>query len=173
MSHFSDSLKKSIEGFLQRYETKRSSILPILHAIQDDHDWISDEDITALEQEFGLSTVDVREVMTFYTMYRSAPPKPYRFEVCKSISCWLLGADQTIASIKHELHTAEKHGKALPFECHPVECLGQCGYAPAALINKDRHLNVTPERAKELLEEYSKKELPLAAQNCQKLMKGH
>lgn len=166
MSYFSDELKKTIESFLTRYETKRSSILPILHAIQDEKDWISDEDVEALEAEFGLSAVDVREVLTFYTMYRQSPPKPYRFEVCKSISCWLMGANRTIDAIKSEIEKAEKENRPLPFEVHGVECLGQCGYAPATLINKDRHNCVTPERALELIREYSSKELPQAAQNC-------
>jgi NADH:ubiquinone oxidoreductase subunit E len=89
MPYFSQELTKIIEGYLKRYETKRSSILPILHAIQDEKDWISDQDIDALEKEFGLSAIDVREVMTFYTMYRKSPPKPYRFEICKSICSFL------------------------------------------------------------------------------------
>lgn len=168
MSCFSIELKKIIESYLTRYETKRSSILPILHAIQDEKDWISDDDVNALEKEFGLSAVDVREVLTFYTMYRQKPPKPYRFEVCKSISCWLMGANDTIATIKTEIEKAEKEGRPLPFEVHAVECLGQCGYAPSSLINKDRHNNVTPERALELIREYNAKELPKAAIKCVK-----
>ena len=171
MSYFSPELKKLIESFLTRYETKRSSILPILHAIQDEKDWISDKDVEALEKEFQLSSVDVREVLTFYTMYRQSPPKPYRFEICKSISCWLMGANDTIKAVKQEIEKAEKEGKSLPFEVHGVECLGQCGFAPSTLINKDRHNNVTPERALELIREYNTKELPQAAKNCAAALK--
>jgi NADH-quinone oxidoreductase subunit E len=166
MPFFSTELTKIIEGYLKRYETKRSSILPILHSIQDEKDWISDQDVDALEKEFGLSAVDVREVLTFYTMYRQSPPKPYRFEICKSISCWLLGANETITAVRNEIEKAEKEGKSLPFEVHGVECLGQCGYAPSTLINKDRHNNVTPEKALALIKEYTAKELPKAAINC-------
>lgn len=166
MSHFSPELNKIIEAYITRFETVRSSILPILHAIQDEKEWISDSDINALEKEYKLSSVDVREVLTFYTMYRQAPPKPYRFEVCKSISCWLMGANKTIAAIKTEIKKAEDAGLPLPFEVHGVECLGQCGFAPSTLINKDRHNNVTPERALELIQEYNKKELPIAAIKC-------
>lgn len=171
MPIFSPELTKIIEGYLKRYETKRSSILPILHAIQDEKDWISDEDIDELEKHFGLAAVDVREVLTFYTMYRKLPPKPYRFEICKSISCWLMGANDTIKAVRHEIEKAQKEGRELPFEVHGVECLGQCGYAPSTLINKDRHNNVTPEKALALLKEYSAKELPKAAVNCAKNMK--
>jgi NADH-quinone oxidoreductase subunit E len=166
-SYFPKELKETIEQYLTRYETKRSSILPILHAIQDYKDWISDADVEALQKEFDLSAVDVREVLSFYSMYRKTPPKPYRFEICKSISCYLMKAHETIDAVKKRLEDAKEKGNPLPFECHAVECLGQCGYAPAALVNKDRHLNVTPERAHELIDEYLKKELPIAAKRCQ------
>jgi len=165
-SFFSTELNKKIKEYLGRYETKRSSILPILHAVQDENDWISPEAVQALETEHGLSVVDVNEVLSFYTMYRKAPPKPYRLEVCGSISCWLHGADKTIAEAKKHIAAVEAAGKPVPFECHKVECLGVCGYAPVALVNKDRHLNVTPEAALKLIEDYSKKELPAAAKKC-------
>lgn len=165
-SFFSTELNEKIKGFLGRYETKRSSILPILHAVQDENDWISPEAVQALETEHGLSVVDVNEVLSFYTMYRKTPPKPYRLEVCGSISCWLNGADKTIAEAKKYIADAQAAGKPVPFECHKVECLGVCGYAPVALVNKDRHLNVTPESALKLIDDYSKKELPAAAKKC-------
>ena len=165
-ARFSDSLKQAITGYLGRYETKRTSILPILHAIQDERDWISPEDVQQLETDFGLSVVDVNEVLTFYAMYRKAPPKPYRLEVCASISCWLMGAEDTIKAVQEKIEGAKREGREVPIEVHRVECLGVCGYAPVALMNKDRHLNVTPSEALRLLEDYSKRPLPEAAKVC-------
>ena len=168
MSRFSAELQEKIKGFLGRYETKRSAILPVLHAVQDERDWIAPEDVAELEAVFGLAAVDVSEVLTFYSMYRKTPPKPYRLEVCGSISCWLMGADDTMSQVRKYIEDAEKSGKSLPFEVHKVECLGVCGYAPVALVNKDRYLNVTPTEALRLVEEYAKKELPAAAKVCAK-----
>lgn len=157
MSAFSETLDKTIRSYLARFETKRSAILPILHAIQDEKDWISDADVLTLEEQYELNSVHVREVLTFYSMYRKSPPKPYRFEICKSISCFLMGAKNSIRAAKDEIEKAKEEGRELPFEIHEVECLGQCGYAPATLINKDRQNCVTPERAIELIKEYTKK----------------
>jgi len=156
-SYFSTELNKSIKAYLDRFETKRTAILPILHAIQDEKQWISGADVLALEQEYDLSAVEVREVLTFYSMYRTSPPKPYRLEICKSISCFLMGAKESVKTAKEALDKAQKEGRELPFEVHEVECLGQCGYAPAGYVNKDRQNNITPERALELIDQYSKK----------------
>lgn len=154
---FSTDLDQKIRAYLVRYETPRSAILPILHAIQDEKDWISDDDVLALEKEYHLSSVHVREVLTFYSMYRTSPPKPYRFEICKSISCFLMGAKDSIHVAKQAIEDAKQNGIDLPFEVHEVECLGQCGYAPAGLINKDRQNCITPQRALDLIKEYTDK----------------
>ena len=169
---FSKDLQTQIQALLVRFETKRSSILPILHAVQDERDWISPEDVAELERDYGLAAVDISEVLTFYTMYRKTPPKPYRLEVCGSISCWLMGADDTLSQVKKHLEEAERNGKPLPFEVHKVECLGVCGYAPVALVNKDRYLNVSPAEALKLIEEYQKKDLPAAALVCAQDLKA-
>lgn len=171
-SHFTPQLAQKIQGLVGRFETPRSSILPVLHAIQDEQDFIGDADIDALESEYKLSAIDVREVLTFYSMYRTQPPKPYRLEVCNSISCWLCDSEKTLAAAREHLAAAERAGHPAPFEVHQVECLGVCGYAPAALVNKDRHLNVTAERARELIDSYSKKELPPAALRCAEVVKS-
>ena len=67
---FSAEVRSKIEKELTRYETKRSAILPILHAIQDTYRFVSDEQVEALDKEFGLSRVHVHEVLTFYSLYR-------------------------------------------------------------------------------------------------------
>lgn len=154
---FSQDLDQKIRAYLVRYETQRSAILPILHAIQDEKDWISDADVLALENEYHLNSVHVREVLTFYSMYRTSPPKPYRLEICKSISCFLMGAKESIYTAQKAIEDAKQNGVELPFEVHEVECLGQCGYAPAGFVNKDRQNCITPQRALELIEEYTNK----------------
>lgn len=167
---FSPALHKKITELLGRFETKRSSILPILHAIQDEKDWISDSDVESLERDYFLTAVDVREVLTFYSMYRTKPPKPWRLEVCNSISCWLVGSKQTLEAAEQAIEVARKEGRELPVSCREVECLGYCGRGPVAYVNKDRHLDVTPERALELMREYAAKPLPAAAKRCAELL---
>ncbi len=155
---FSTELQTKIKDFLGRYETRRSAILPILHAIQDEAGWIRDEHLLMLEKQFSLPVVDTREVLSFYTMYRNRPGKPFRFELCRSISCWLMGSEKTLAALRNRMEQWKKEtGEEPPFEVNEVECLGICGCGPVAFVNKDRHLRVTPEVALGLVEEYARK----------------
>lgn len=154
-NHFSADLSAKILALKGKFETVRSAILPVLHEIQQAQGWIADADVLALERDFGLSAVDVREVLTFYTMYRQQAPKPFRFEICNSISCWLNGSESTLKALEERMTEWKKtRGEEPPFEVHRVACLGVCGHAPVAFVNDTRHLKVTPELALQLVDEY-------------------
>lgn len=156
MSIFSEALQQKISHFLTRYETKRSAILPILHAIQDECGWIRSDHIEALQKEYGLHRVEVREVATFYSMYRLKEPKPNRIYFCDNIVCSVMGAKKTMNKIQTELSKKYKNSQDCPFSLEGVPCLGVCDGAPAMLVNKDRYLKVTEENVMEILDRYAK-----------------
>ena len=153
---FSSGLQDKINGYLTRYETKRSAILPVLHAIQDELGWISDENVAALQQHYQLHQVEVKEVLTFYTAYRKSPPKKFMIQFCDNIMCTLMGANQVIDRIRTHIDNYEaKTGKDAPFAVEGVPCLCVCDGAPAMLVNKDRHLKVTIDTVDSVLEKYA------------------
>ncbi len=154
MSVFSQELQEKIKHYLGRYETKRSAILPILHAIQDECEWIKPEHFEGLEKEFDLLRVQVREVATFYSMYRLEEPKKFRILFCDNLVCTTMGAKKTMEKIEHVLEGYEKKGKDCPFSLQGVPCLGVCDGAPAMLVNKDRYLKVHPGNVVEFLKAY-------------------
>lgn len=157
MSVFNAEVKKKIDGYLTRYETKRSSILPILHSIQDEYGWIKEEHIEALDKEFGLPKVQVKEVVTFYSMYRTSQPRKFQILFCDNIVCHMMGAKKVMHHIEEKVATLDKQlGADGPFSIKGVPCLGVCDGAPAMLVNKDRHLKVTMENVDAVLSKYAK-----------------
>ncbi len=154
MSVFSPKLQEQIKGYLGRYETKRTAIIPILHAIQDEYGWISDEQVTELHEKYDLHRVEVREVMTFYTLYHKEPPAKFEILFCDSIVCSMMGAREAIHKIEERIKEYKAAGKEPPFSVEGVPCLGVCDGAPALLVNKDRHLKVTAANVDEILKKY-------------------
>jgi NADH-quinone oxidoreductase subunit E len=153
---FSSKLQATIKAELTRYETKRSSILPILHAIQDECEWVQDAHIDVLESVYGLSRVHIKEVLTFYKAYRQEKPRKHPIQVCDNIVCCMMGAKEVMAKIEgHIRRLEEKHGDNTPFEMIGVPCLGVCDQAPAMIVNKDRHHKVTVENVDHVLEKYA------------------
>lgn len=152
MSDFSKDLVEKIKHYLKRYETERSAILPILHAIQDECGWIQPAHIELLERDYGLARVHVQEVATFYSMYRLEEPKPFRIYFCDNIVCTMMGAEPVMEKIKQHIKSYQKSD--CPFSLQGVPCLGVCDGAPAMLVNKDRYLKVSSDNVEEILRKY-------------------
>jgi NADH-quinone oxidoreductase subunit E len=156
MSVFSDGLKAKIQGYLTRYETKRSAILPVLHAIQDDHGWIKPEHLDELESAYGLSKVHVKEVVSFYDIYRDVPTRKFVVRYCDSITCRQFGSQAAMARINSHIERLDQElGEDGPFELQAFACLGKCDGAPVMLVNKERVERATADKIDQLLSKYA------------------
>ena len=61
------------ERLIARYEQRRAALLPVLHLIQDACGCIPAEAEEEIARFMDIPPVDLREVITFYTLYRSRP----------------------------------------------------------------------------------------------------
>ena len=155
-SVFSAGLQEKIKMELGRYETKRSSILPILHAIQDECGWVQDKHIDELESKHALNRIQIKEVLTFYKAYRQDKPRKYEIQFCDNIVCCMMGAKDAMTRVEgHIKRLEEKMGDDAPFAMIGVPCLGVCDQAPAMLVNKDRHHKITADNVDQVLEKYA------------------
>jgi len=157
MSVFSDELRKKIEGYLTRYETKRSAILPVLHAIQDEHGWVSPAQIEELHETYGLDRVSVKEVITFYDIYNDEPVRKYTVRYCTNLTCTMLGAKDAVKKIEGLIAKLDSEmGEDGPFCLEKFPCLGKCDGAPVMLVNKTRHEHATADKVEDILSQYAK-----------------
>ena len=86
---------------------------------------------------------DVAGVVSFYTMFHRQPVGKYVVEVCRTLSCALMGADDIASHLRRKLGISP--GETTPdgrFTLRNVECLGSCGTAPAVQINGVYHENL-------------------------------
>ena len=157
MSVFSAGLTKTIEGYLTRYETRRSAILPVLHAIQDEHGWISPEQIEELHTKFQLDRIHVKEVITFYDIYKDTPQRKHVLRFCDNFTCRMLGSTPAIKRIEGHIKKMEATmGEDCPFSLERFPCLGKCDGAPVMLVGKERFEHVTEDKVDAVLSKFSK-----------------
>jgi len=149
----SDALKKRFDELLARYPIKRSAMVPMLLFGQDEVGYISDEIIQEVSHRVGVPTIEVDEVITYYSMLRRQPAGRYHLQVCTNISCMLRGGQEILEHCQKKLGVGHKQttpdGK---FSLEEVECLGACCGAPAMQVNYDYYENLTPEKVDALLE---------------------
>ena len=143
-----------VEKITAQYPAERRSaaLIPVLHVAQDLYGYLSEPLMDYCGDVVGVPATRVREVITFYTMFRLKPVGKKHVGVCVNLSCWLLGSDKLVEHCKK--HIGEEQFKPSAdgsASWGEVECLAACGGGPAALINDDYYENLTVEQLQQVL----------------------
>lgn len=155
---FSPELQKKFDKMVTNYPTKRSALVPMLLFAQDEVGYLSDAVITDLARRVELPELEVRNVISYYSMLHTKPMGKYHVQVCTNISCLLRGGEQILEHCKNKLGVGHKETQADGlFSLEEVECIGACSWAPAVQVNYDFHENLNPERMDKVLEQYRSK----------------
>ncbi len=155
-SIFSAPTAARFDHLVTIYPVQRSALVPMLLYAQDDLGYVSDEAVAEIAARLDLLELDVRNVLSYYSMLRTKPAGKYNVQVCTNISCMLRGGFELLDHCKHKLNIG--HKGVTPdglFSLEEVECIGACCWAPAVQVNYDFHENLTPEAMDKVLEDYA------------------
>jgi len=147
-----------IEKIIPRYPQKRSALMPVLQAIQDDQRVISNDAIEWVAEKLDLQPINVLEVVSFFPNYRQKPIGKCWVRVCRTLSCALHGAYKVVDILEKELGckmgtTSEDGSITLEY----AECLAACGTGPVALIDEDLFENLKPDDLGPVIAEIKKR----------------
>jgi NADH-quinone oxidoreductase subunit E len=155
---FSDEFEMRFAEMLTHYPTKRSALVPTLLYAQDEVGSLSDEVIGELARRMDLTELEVRNVISYYSMLTTKPRGKYNVQVCTNIACMLRGGEELLEHCEKKLGIGHKGTTADGlFSLEEVECIGACSWAPAAQVNYDFHENLTNAKMDRVLDEYRKR----------------
>ncbi|MGH9649681.1 MAG: NADH-quinone oxidoreductase subunit NuoE [Terriglobales bacterium] len=155
---FSEQLEQRFATLLTRYPLRRSALVPMLLYAQDEIGYLSDEAISEIARRLDLSELEVRNVVSYYSMLTTQPRGKFNVQVCTNISCMLRGAEEVYEHCRKKLGIG--HKQSTPdgvFSLEEVECIGACSWAPAMQVNYDFHENLKPESVDKILDDYAYK----------------
>ena len=152
---FSPELAARFDRLVTLYPVKRSALIPMLLYAQDEVGYVSDPVVAEIARRLDLLELDVRNVLSYYSMLRTVPAGKYNVQVCTNISCMLRGGYELLDHCKQRLGIA--HKGVTPdglFSLEEVECIGACCWAPAMQVNYDFHDDLTTVKVDQILDEY-------------------
>lgn len=136
-----------------RYPDKQAATIPLLHAIQDLHNWLPYQAIEEAADFLGLPASTVLDTATFYEEFFLEPRGKYTIWVCQSVSCEIMGNQKLVEKLSEVLaispNETTEDGR---FTLMNVECIGACGGAPCALVNHKLHENLTVDNVEKILD---------------------
>jgi NADH-quinone oxidoreductase E subunit len=127
-------------------EQRKSAILYALYLAQGQQGYLTGAAMRHVAEQIGCSTADVEDVVSYYTMFYTKPVGKRVINVCRTLSCALLGAERVTEALSAKLGI--KPGETTAdgeFTLIEVECLGACDRAPVLMVNDDWHERLAPE----------------------------
>ena len=153
---FSPEMAARFDKLETIYPLKRSALVPMLLYAQDEIGFVSEGAIQEIAKRLDLFDLDVRNVLSYYSMLRTKPAGKYNVQVCTNISCMLRGGYEILDHCKAKLGIGHKQVTADgQFSLEEVECIGACCWAPAMQVNYDFHDDLTTVKVDEILATYA------------------
>ncbi|MFZ0063774.1 MAG: NAD(P)H-dependent oxidoreductase subunit E [Pyrinomonadaceae bacterium] len=151
---FSPEVEAEIDAHLAKYPVMRSAILPLMFIVQRERGgYLDPPGVAYLANRLALRITDIWEVATFYSMINTEPVGRYHIQICKTLSCKIMGEPKITEHVCKKLGI--KPGETTAdgrFTVSLVECLGSCGTAPMFQIGFDYHENLTTEKVDQILD---------------------
>jgi len=147
-----------IKDLVEQYGRERTSLMPILQAVVQQNNYLSDYDMTEIARELDISAAQVYGTATFYSFLDTIPRGKYVIRVCKTITCDMHGKKIIVQTIENMLKI--KVGETTQdkkFTLLETNCLGWCHKGPSMLINEQVFSDLTPDKAHEIVAEFMNK----------------
>jgi NADH-quinone oxidoreductase subunit E len=137
-----------------RYPRARSALLPLLHLVQSQEGYVSQDGIEFCAEQLGLTEADVTGVASFYTMFKRKPVGDYHVGVCTNSLCAVMGGDAIFADLQEHLGIGNDETTADgKVSLEHLECNAACDYAPVMMVNWEFFDNMTPAKARDLVDD--------------------
>ena len=130
-------LEPRAQEILQLYERPKAAMLPLLWLVQEHQGYVSQEAEIWVGRILGVARAQVREAVSFYTMFHTQPVGRRELRVCTSLPCLLRGSGEVLDQIKKSLKIGP--GQTTPGQeiaLTEVECLCACEMSPMAQLDE-------------------------------------
>ncbi len=149
-----NKLSEDIESFVEKYGSDKSTLLPILQAIQRKYHFISDFAQQETARLLNIHPVEVNSVISFYSFLHENQQGRNIVRLCKTISCDMAGKMEVEKAVQRELGISfGETTKDNRITLEHTNCLGMCDEGPAMLVNEKIYTQLDPEKAVKILSE--------------------
>ena len=144
------------DAIIQRIGTKRSHVIPLLQALQNEFSYLPSEVLEHVYQKTDIDRAQLISVSTFYSQFRHIPYGKHLIKVCTGTACHVKGASNVYDSFRRELKMDDDAITTSDqlFSIEKIACLGCCTLAPVVQIDEKIYGHVLPGKVNEVIEDF-------------------
>jgi NADH-quinone oxidoreductase E subunit len=153
---FTPERRRELDDIITKYpsDRKRSAVLAALYLVQDQAGYLTANGMRHVAEILEMTPAEVEDVATYYVMFYREKVGKYVLQVCRTLSCALMGAERVTEALSEKLGI--KVGETDPsgmFTLLEFECLGACDRGPVVMVNNEHwHECLKPEDAARLVD---------------------
>jgi NADH-quinone oxidoreductase E subunit len=158
---FTAERRAQLDDIVTKYppDRKRSAVLAALYLVQDQQGYLTANGMRHVAGILDMTPAEVEDVATYYVMFYKEPVGQHVLQVCRTLSCALLGAERVTEALSEKLGLkVGETDKSGLFTLLEFECLGACDRAPIVMVNNEHwHEKVRPEDVGKLVDDIKAK----------------
>ena len=160
MSRLDDQNVALAKEIIARYPRKKSALIPLVHLSQQQNGSVTQEAMRHVAELIDVTPAEVYGTASFYEMFRFEPTGKYLINICGTMSCALMGADELMHHAEHRLgvKAGSTTGDGLITLQH-AECQAACTEAPTLQVNYRHRYRVTAQDFDRLVDDLRAGEL--------------
>jgi NADH-quinone oxidoreductase E subunit len=149
-----------IANIIDLYKDKEGSLIQVLHQAQKIYGYLPLELQSFIADGMEIPLSEVSGVVTFYPFFSTKPHGKHIVRICMGTACYVRGGKKLVEALQEmldiEVGETTEDGQ---FTFEVARCIGACGLAPAIMVDDTVYRQVTPDKLKEILAEYTKEEV--------------
>ena len=150
-----EKLKEVLSKILEKNNSDKSALIPILQEIQEELGYIPSGAIEPVAEALRLFPSQVQGVITFYAQFYTTPRGKNIIRVCRGTACHVKGGRSILRIVKNELGIDDgETTEDLKFSMETVACLGTCFLAPVMMVNRNYYGKLVPQKVTSVLKQY-------------------
>ncbi|MFM8946513.1 MAG: NADH-quinone oxidoreductase subunit NuoE [Actinomycetota bacterium] len=154
MARLSEENVRLAKDIIARYPRSRSATIPLLHLAQEQDGYVTNEAMVHIGELVGATSAEVLGTASFYEMFKFEPVGRYLINICGTMSCALMGAEDLMHHAEERLGV--KLGGTTPdgnFTLERAECQAACTEAPCLQVNYRYRFRVTNDEFDRLVDD--------------------
>jgi NADH-quinone oxidoreductase subunit E len=145
VSRLTDANVALAREIIARYPKQKSALIPLVHLSQEQNGYVTEDAMRHIAELIDVTPAEVYGTASFYEMFRFEPTGKYLINICGTMSCALMGANELMHYAEHVLGI--RAGGTTPdgmITLQHAECQAACTEAPTLQVNYRHRFRVTP-----------------------------
>ena len=144
MSRLNEKNVALAHEIIARYPKRKSALIPLLHVSQEQNGHVTNEAMRHIAELLDITPAEVIGTASFYEMFKFEPVGRYMINICGTLSCALLGAEELMHHAEETLGV--RAGSTTDdglFTLEHAECQAACTEAPCLQVNYRHRYRMT------------------------------